>query len=152
MVALRGVAFDLDGTLITSAHQVSRRMREVCRHLAEAGIWLTIASARPPKSVLRISDVISAQGPLCALNGAIVVATNGSILSRLSLPRTVASHLIGRFERDSRVSLNLYSGTDWIVQELDQRIQEEANVVGFAPAFLRLSSKISCAPPEGQHD
>ncbi|MGB3487135.1 MAG: HAD family hydrolase [Xanthobacteraceae bacterium] len=142
MVALKGVVFDVDGTLLSSAHQVSPRMREVCRYLVEHRIWLTIASARPPKSVLQIADVIGATGPFCALNGAIIAASDGCLLSRSSLSRAVVAHLVRRFTGDSRINLNLYSGTEWFVPNLDRRIQEEASIVGFQPIILPDLSKV----------
>src|SRR3954447_8269429 len=100
-VFLKGVVFDVDGTLLTSANTVSRRMQEVCRALGEKGIWLTIASARPPTSVLRIADEIGASGPHCALNGAVVLARDGSMLTRLCLPREIMAGLVARREGDS---------------------------------------------------
>ena len=57
-----GVVFDVDGTLLTSANIVSPVMREVCHALANNGVWLTIATARPPFSAGRIADEIGAEG------------------------------------------------------------------------------------------
>lgn len=140
--AFKGVAFDVDGTLLTSENTVSERMLETCRHLADAGIWLTIASARPPRSVLQIADMIDARGPFCALNGAVIVARDGAILSRVSLPRTVSADLIARFAVDPGVSLNVYTGTEWLVPRLDPRIQEEAAIVGFGPTIVSDFSQV----------
>jgi hypothetical protein len=130
---LRGVAFDVDGTLLTSRHVVSPRMRFVCRALVERGLWLTIASARPPRSVLMIAAEIGATGPCCALNGAVIIARNGVVSARRSLPPQAAAGLIARFQADPRVSLSVFSGTEWLVPVLDARIQREADIVGFAP-------------------
>ena len=133
--AFKGVAFDVDGTLLTSENRVSTRMRETCRHLVNTGVWLTVASARPPRSVLQIAEAIGAQGPLCALNGAVIVAREGSILSRESLDRSLAAKLIARFVDDPGISLNVYSGTEWLVPRLDARILDEAAIVGFGPTL-----------------
>lgn len=140
--AFKGVAFDVDGTLLTSENTVSPRMRETCRHLVDAGVWLTVASARPPRSVLQIAEAIGAQGPFCALNGAVIFAREGSILSRVSLPRTVSATLIARFVDDPGVSLNVYSGTEWQVPRIDPRIQAEADIVGFGPTLLADFSQV----------
>lgn len=131
--ALKGVAFDVDGTLLTSSHAVSPRMQATCRALVDKGVWLGIASARPPRSVRLIGEAIGATGALCALNGAIILGRDGAILNRLSLPAEVTQALIARFEGDARVSVNLYSGMDWIVRASDERIAEEAAIVGYGP-------------------
>lgn len=140
--AFKGVAFDVDGTLLTSENTVSPRMHETCRHLVEAGVWLTVASARPPRSVWQIADMIGAQGPFCALNGAVIFARDGSILSRVSLQRAVSARLIARFVADRRVSLSVYSGTEWLAPRLDPRVHEEADIVGFGPTLLSDFSQV----------
>jgi hydroxymethylpyrimidine pyrophosphatase-like HAD family hydrolase len=105
---LKGVVFDVDGTLLTRNHRVSKHMQATCRALVDKGVWLSIASARPPGSVRQIGEAIGATGPLCALNGAIILGQDGVIQQRISLPQRTALELIARFTRDSRVSLNLY--------------------------------------------
>jgi Cof subfamily protein (haloacid dehalogenase superfamily) len=132
---LKGVVFDVDGTLLTSDHRVSKHMQATCRALVDKGVWLSIASARPPGSVRLIGEAIGATGPLCALNGAIILGQDGVIQQRISLPQRTALELIARFTHDSRVSLNLYSGTKWIVPRLDSRICDEASIIGFEPTM-----------------
>lgn len=133
----KGVVFDVDGTLLTSRHEVSPQMRAVCRVLTGNGVWLSIASAQPPRSVLLISDAIDATGPCCALNGGIIVERNGAVLQRLSIPHETSQALVKRFSKDDRVSLNLYSGMDWVASELDDRVLAEAAIVGYEPAVDR---------------
>jgi Cof subfamily protein (haloacid dehalogenase superfamily) len=135
MPTLKGVVFDIDGTLLTSANVVSTRLRNVSRSLAANGIWLSLASARPAASVQRIAGDIGASGPFCALNGALVVTASGSVISRTPLPRDLADMLTTRFRADPLVSLNLYAGADWLVARLDDRIEHEANTVEFAPTI-----------------
>jgi Cof subfamily protein (haloacid dehalogenase superfamily) len=129
----KGVVFDVDGTLLTSRHEVSPRMLAVCHALSEIGVWLSIASARPPRSILLIGDAIKAAGPSCALNGAIILGRDGAILQRLSVQRETSQSLVKRFSQDDRVSLNLYSGMDWVVPRLDDRVLAEAAIVGYEP-------------------
>jgi Cof subfamily protein (haloacid dehalogenase superfamily) len=48
---LRLVAIDLDGTLLTDAKAVTPETVQAFRQVAQAGVRLVIASARPPRSV-----------------------------------------------------------------------------------------------------
>lgn len=61
------------------------------------------------------------------------MTADGDIKKRISLPRDASDYLIKRFKTNSQVSLNIYSGPDWIVSSLDERIQEEADIIGFMP-------------------
>jgi len=142
--AFKGVVFDVDGTLLTSRNEVSSQMRAVCRALRSAGVWISIASARPPRSVLMIADTIDAPGPCCALNGAVVVGRDGTVLQRQSIPHDTAQALVTRFAEDARLSLNLYSSTHWIVPALDDRVLEEAAIVGHRPAVDRSLATDEC--------
>lgn len=139
---LQGVVFDVDGTLLRSNNTLSPRMAEVCQAAVKNGIHLMIASARPSFSVQAIAKKIGAKGTLCALNGAIIMTADGDIKQKTSLPKDAADALIKRFKADSQVSLNIYSGADWIVSSFDKRIREEAEIIGFMPELQRNLSAI----------
>ncbi|WP_437692340.1 Cof-type HAD-IIB family hydrolase [Sorangium sp. So ce176] len=130
---LRGVAFDLDGTLLRSDHSVSAEMRSLCAALSRQGILLTLISSRPARSVEEIARGLGLEGPWSALNGAIVIGSGREILDRSPLPEATVERLLARYGRDERVSLNLYAGFDWIVQAVDVRVRVEEHIIGFAP-------------------
>ncbi|WP_433935985.1 Cof-type HAD-IIB family hydrolase [Sorangium cellulosum] len=130
---LRGVAFDLDGTLLRSDHSVSAEMRSLCSALIRQGILLTLISSRPARSVEEIGRGLGLEGPWSALNGAIVFGSDREILDRSPLPEATVERLLARYGRDERVSMNLYAGFDWIVQSVDVRVRAEAHIIGFAP-------------------
>ncbi|MGK3964468.1 Cof-type HAD-IIB family hydrolase [Sorangium sp. So ce118] len=132
--SFRGVAFDLDGTLLRSDHSISPEMRSLCSTLAGQGILLTLISSRPPRSVEEIARSLSLDGPWAALNGALVVGSDGRLLDRSPLPASAVEHILARYGRDERVSLNLYAGFDWIVQAVDPRVRTEADIIGFSPS------------------
>ncbi|WP_437650026.1 Cof-type HAD-IIB family hydrolase [Sorangium sp. So ce362] len=131
--SFRGVAFDLDGTLLRSDHSVSPEARSLCSALTGRGLLLTLISSRPPRSVEQIADSLELQGPWAALNGAFVFSSGRRILDRSPLPEGTVEQILARYGRDERVSLNLYAGFDWIVQAADRRVRAEADIVGFAP-------------------
>lgn len=132
----RGVVFDVDGTLFTSGYTVSERMRQTCRKLLAQGIWLSIASARPPKSVRKIGEMIGSTGPLCSLNGSVIVKADGQIASRFSIPRLIAQSLVSQFVHNPSISLCIYAGDNWFVSKIDERIEIEEGAVGFEPELV----------------
>lgn len=133
---LRGVALDVDGTLLRSDHRLSPLALDVCRRLSAQGIWTTLVSARPPKSVLDIAVELGSPGPWVALNGALVFAADRTILSRRSLPPAVLRSVLARYRGRSDVSVNVYSGFDWLVLRHDLQVEAEARIVGFAPSVM----------------
>ncbi|WP_437784788.1 Cof-type HAD-IIB family hydrolase [Sorangium sp. So ce1097] len=156
--ALRGIALDLDGTLLRSDHSVSARMRSLCSALTRQGILLTLISSRPPRSVEEIARGLGLEGPWAALNGAFVFGAGREILDRSPLPEASVERLLSRYGRDDRVSLNLYAGFDWIVQSVDRRVRGEAEIIGFAPtvdvgfASRPVTEKILMITDEGSGD
>jgi Cof subfamily protein (haloacid dehalogenase superfamily) len=68
----RLVATDLDGTLLRPDGSVSERARRVLSVLGELGIELLFVTARPPRWVDSLADVVGAHGTVICSNGAFV--------------------------------------------------------------------------------
>jgi Cof subfamily protein (haloacid dehalogenase superfamily) len=68
----RLIATDLDGTLLRPDGSVSKRARRALSALGESGIELVFVTARPPRWVDRLADVVSGHGTVICCNGAFV--------------------------------------------------------------------------------
>ncbi len=66
------VATDLDGTLVRSDGSVSPRSRAALVAVDEAGIGVVIVTARPPRWVDGLAELVSGHGTVLAGNGAFV--------------------------------------------------------------------------------
>jgi HAD superfamily hydrolase (TIGR01484 family) len=71
-LAPRLIATDLDGTLLRPDGSVSDRSRRALSGLADAGIELILVTARPPRWVDHLADVVGAHGTAICSNGAFV--------------------------------------------------------------------------------
>src|SRR5438445_193096 len=107
---LRGVVLDLDGTALRSDHSISIQMSELGRELQERDIWLTLASARPPRSVQDIGERLRSKGPWIALNGAFVFSGKDNIVWRRSVPTDAAAALRRFCSAEASISVSIYSG------------------------------------------
>src|SRR5947207_7101814 len=76
------VISDIDGTLITSNHEVTEATKAAAAKLYERGVELSLASSRPPRSIVPLADSLKLRGPFAAFNGALVVKRDGEVLSR----------------------------------------------------------------------
>jgi Cof subfamily protein (haloacid dehalogenase superfamily) len=82
---LRLIASDLDGTLLRSDREtVSARTRAALKRASDAGIAIVLVSARGPRGVTAIADMLSIDGLAICSNGAIVYdfATSETIRHR----------------------------------------------------------------------
>jgi len=138
---VRGVVLDLDGTSLRSDHTVSPELIALGSELRDRGIWLTLASGRPPRSVQMIARSIQSEGPWIALNGAIVFSGESEIVWRRSLSTDVVSAICTLCAGDADISCNIYSGFDWFVGRYDAHIMNEARIVGFQPTLLPAGSE-----------
>jgi hydroxymethylpyrimidine pyrophosphatase-like HAD family hydrolase len=68
----RLIASDLDGTLLRPDGSISERTRRALSGLADAGIELVFATARPPRWVDHLAEVVGAHGTVLCVNGAFV--------------------------------------------------------------------------------
>jgi hydroxymethylpyrimidine pyrophosphatase-like HAD family hydrolase len=68
----RLIASDLDGTLLGPDGAVSERTREALSGLADADIELVFVTARPPRWVDYLADLVGAHGTVLCVNGAFV--------------------------------------------------------------------------------
>jgi Cof subfamily protein (haloacid dehalogenase superfamily) len=130
---IKGVALDIDGTLLRKGEQVSFEIIAACEELVDAGLWITLMSARPAESIARIARQVGSTGPWGALNGALVVDQQMKIRARASIPETAARRLIACCEGLPGVSTCLYSAFDWYTPVFDQRVANEAEIVDDGP-------------------
>ncbi len=92
------IATDLDGTLLRPDGSVSERTRRVLSALAEAGIELVFVTARPPRWVDHLADLVGAHGTVICCNGAFVYdVPQRTVIQAHGIPpsmaRTIASDL-----------------------------------------------------------
>ena len=68
----RLIASDLDGTLLRNDGTVSERTMRVWRQLAEAGMETVLVTARPPRWLHHLHELVGAHGVAICANGAFV--------------------------------------------------------------------------------
>ena len=52
------IALDLDGTLLNSKKEISKRNKEAIRKAAKAGVKIILASGRPVPGILKIAHAL----------------------------------------------------------------------------------------------
>lgn len=70
------IALDLDGTLLNSKKEISKRNKEAIRKAAKAGVKIILASGRPVPGILKIAHALRLEeigGYILAYNGGVII-------------------------------------------------------------------------------
>ena len=156
---MRAVVFDLDGTLLDEAREISEFNRQVISKLRSRGVDIFLASGRTYLSMLPYYRSLGLDTPLISYNGAKIVYPDGEVVESGLAPKMV-DHLI-QLSRSLQVHLNLYHDEVWYT-EYPQSAEafKYAETSGLAPVVpnfdLIMKSGITkalfIAPPERLHD
>jgi Cof subfamily protein (haloacid dehalogenase superfamily) len=73
----RLIAIDVDGTLLTSAHALSPRVRAAVRAARGHGIHVALATGKLLRSVAHLVDALDLDGPQIACNGTVIADARG---------------------------------------------------------------------------
>jgi Cof subfamily protein (haloacid dehalogenase superfamily) len=99
--AIRLIALDLDGTLLDSHSQMSGANRSALREAAGRGVRLVVTTGRRFHSAAQFVEQIPCPVTVISSNGARIGTSNGELLHRNFLPRSVAQRVI-ELARDFR--------------------------------------------------
>ncbi len=136
------VISDIDGTLITSNHEVTEATKAAAAKLYERGIELSLASSRPPRSIVPLADALKLSGPFAAFNGALVVKRNGEVLARSVIsPVIIAS--VGAIADHFGIGVWLYDEIDWWAPWRDAFVDREEHTSGFSPRIDGYAERIT---------
>ena len=135
---IRLIISDIDGTILDDQHQVDSQLREQIPLLKKENIPFVLASARSPLGMEPIARELGlGDTPLACYNGALVIKGDPQDYE------TIIEHPLDKKEirtflelvktKFPSVSINLYSGKDWIADRLDRWVQIEAEITGEQP-------------------
>mgnify|MGYP000934687526 FL=1 len=135
---IRLIISDIDGTILDDQHQVDPQLREQIPLLEKENIPFVLASARSPLGMAPIARELGlGDNPLACYNGALIIKGDPNQYE------TIIEHPLDKREIHSflelvkaefpSVSINLYSGKDWITERLDKWVQIEAEITGERP-------------------
>lgn len=136
------VISDIDGTLITSNHEVTDATKAAAAKLYRRGIELALASSRPPRSIVPLADALKLRGPFAAFNGALIVRGDGDVLARSVIPPATIARV--KAVADSLgLSVWLYDEKDWWAPWRDAFVDREEHTAGFSPRIDGYDERIT---------
>ena len=140
---IRLIISDIDGTILDNQHQVDPDLKDIIPLLNREQIPFVLASARSPLGMEPIARELGlGDNPLACYNGALVIKGDPQAYE------TIIEHPLDKKEIRTflelvkaefpSVSINLYSGKDWIADRLDKWVQIEAAITGEQPVIQNI--------------
>ncbi|MDB5294703.1 MAG: cof-like hydrolase [Phycisphaerales bacterium] len=121
------VAIDLDGTLLTDQKQVSIRTAKALAALPAMGVKVVIASARPPRSVRQVYDLLKLDTWQINYNGALIYdPPNAAVVRHEPMPAELVAAIVDRARAaypDCLVSCEILD--KWYTDRADQTYTTE---------------------------
>ena len=108
MSNIRLIISDIDGTILTSNHQVDEQLIEVMPELEKANIPFVLASARSPLGMQPIAHKLGLHdNPIACYNGALVLESDRTIIQH-PVDKTEIQELLSYLSTDyPSVSVNI---------------------------------------------
>ena len=136
--SIRLLMSDIDGTLLTDALELTKELTKAVNKLIEKKIPVVLASARSPKGMWAIAKELGVQAyPMVCYNGALILANGRADAIPLfshHLEETEVKIMIDVLTQNfPKVSINLYSGTQWYVQKIDSWALIESKITQVVP-------------------
>ena len=110
-MAIKLIALDLDGTLLTSDKTITVRTKDILARAMARGVTVTIATGRMLCSALHFARLLGSRAPVVCCNGAYVgTGADAPLFARYFDPAFVGEFLTFCYARDWYV--NWYSGAE----------------------------------------
>ena len=134
---------DIDGTILDKNHQLDSHLIELMPLLKQCDIPFVLASARSPLGIAPISKELGiTECPIACYNGALI-SLGDKILRQHTINKKELLLLHDFLKKEfPTVSINVYSGKDWLVNTIDEWVEIEATITGESPKVTSLADFI----------
>lgn len=126
---------DIDGTLLTSNHEVSEKTVESLKRLKALNVPFVLVSARMPQGISKVMQKINIKSPIVCYSGGLVLDEEGKILLSSGINIEKAMN-VKRFLRCNwkELSTSCYCYDKWIVDnKKDKWIRQESEITSVEP-------------------
>ena len=135
----RIVFTDLDGTLFDNQKQIGEKTREMAKELNRQGIPLVPVSARMPRAIQPVVEMLGVPAPMICFNGGLLLDAEGRTISAEPIPHEVAARVLQAIDRAKEeygffMAKSIYTEDQWLTEEPETRqAQREAWVLKVEP-------------------
>ena len=138
-MAYKCVFTDIDGTLLNSKHQISEKTKKKVQQLAIQNIPFVLVSARMPKGMYYFLDELQIKAPMVSYSGGLILDENQKVIYSKGFSVKMAKRLYKYIKYYYQIPVNFYVENHWMVDEIDEGIEEESIITGVKPEKLDLN-------------
>ena len=113
------VASDLDGTLLTSKHQITAYTKQVLTQLHQQGKAFIFATGRHHVDVADMRKKVGIPAFMITSNGARVHNSDNQIIFEKNINPLIIQNMMKILATDNTIQVNLYQKDDWLVSRED---------------------------------
>lgn len=142
-MTIKRIFCDMDGTLLNSKGKVSESNATLIR---DAGIPVTLVSARAPMEMRDAVDALQLKGIQVAFNGGLIyrIGNNNEVLpihTQIIKKNTVQHLLKGIRQHFPKVSLSYYDFKNWYCDRIDEGILYEQSLTRQSPTLIETENQ-----------
>ena len=138
-MAYKCVFSDIDGTLLNSKHQISEKTKKKVQQLAIQNIPFILVSARMPKGMHYFLDELHIKAPMVSYSGGLILDENQKVIYSKGFSVEMVKRLYKYIKYYYQIPVSFYVENHWMVDEIDEGIEEESIITGLKPEKLDLN-------------
>ena len=115
-------ASDLDGTLLTSDHEILPFTKQVLTQLHEQGKEFVFATGRHHIDVARMREKLGIPAYMITSNGACVHNSENDIIFQQLIPNDIVAEILEMVKKDDEIIISLFRSNDWLVNKEEERL------------------------------
>jgi len=149
MMTVKLILSDIDGTILNDKNIVDSNLKSTIGKLRQRDVPFILASARSPRGMVTIAEELDVlDNPIACYNGALVVKDLqeekfSTILSHELDLNEVKDIIRTVHEKFPQISVNLYSGADWYVEDVDKWVKIEMDITKLTPIEINLTKLVN---------
>lgn len=116
---VRFVISDIDGTLVRKDKSLSDGNVAAIRRLVDAGVPVSLISARPPSGMMPIVERLDLPGPFAAFNGGTIFERDGTVTAAHRVDADLAVELFALFTKRCAIRW-LFADGAWLINAADE--------------------------------
>ena len=126
---------DLDGTLVRSDKSLSVRTIAAIARVREAGIAVSLISARPLSGVIDIARKLELAGPFGAFNGGTIFCADGRVSNVEQLPEGRGGEIVSMIEEAGIVPWLFADGLWFAPDDRNEHVPSERKTAAMEPTL-----------------
>ena len=133
---------DIDGTFLTNNHEVAEKTEIAVKSLLAKKIPFVLVSARMPEAIYPITEKIGVKIPIISYSGGLVLTEDEKILHDKKISHDATKNILLALKNYLDISINYYSGRNWFVEKIDDRVQHEMKITNATAELANFSELI----------